>query len=118
MTVASIVFAVLLAIGFLPLGAVKVLAVADMRQRGEHFGYSVTAFRGIGVLEIAGALGMLAGTMWWPIGAAAGIGLMLLMIGALITHMKAGDSVGEYAPSIGVGVLAVAYVVTAFGAHL
>ena len=43
---------------------------------------------------------------------------MLLMIGAVITHVKAGDSAGEYAPSIGSGVLAVAYVVTVFGAHL
>ncbi|MFI7665620.1 DoxX family protein [Nocardia sp. NPDC049526] len=118
MTVASVVFAVLLAIGFLPLGVVKVLAVADMRRRAEHFGYSVSAFRGIGVLEIAGALGVLAGLVWWPLGVAAGIGLVLLMIGAVITHVKAGDGVGEYAPSIGSGVLALAYVVTVFGAHL
>ncbi|MEV2221853.1 DoxX family protein [Nocardia vinacea] len=118
MTVASIMFAVLLAIGFLPLGAVKVLALAPMRQRAEHFGYSVSAFRGIGVLEIAGALGVLAGLVCWPLGAAAGIGLVLLMIGAVITHVKAGDSAGEYAPSIGSGVLAIAYVVTVFGAHL
>ncbi|WP_433754397.1 hypothetical protein [Nocardia sp. CA-135398] len=54
MKVASIVFAVLLAIGFLPLGAVEVLAVTAMRQRVEHFAYSVTGFRGIGMLELAG----------------------------------------------------------------
>ncbi|WP_433522678.1 DoxX family protein [Nocardia pseudovaccinii] len=118
MTAASIVFAVLLAVGLLPLGAVKVLAVAAMRQRAEHFGYSVTVFRGIGVLEITGALGVLVGMVWWPLGAAAGIGLVLLMIGAVITHVKVGDGVGEYAPSIGVCVLAIAYVVTVFGAHL
>lgn len=118
MAVVSIMFAVLLAIGFLSLGAVKVLAVAPMRGRAEHLGYSVTAFRGIGVLEIAAAVGVLVGMSWWPLGATAGIGLVLLMIGAVVTHVKAGDSVSQYAPSIGVGVLSLAYVVTVFGAHL
>ncbi|WP_330256940.1 DoxX family protein [Nocardia sp. NBC_00565] len=118
MTVAFIVLAVLLAVGFLPLGAAKVLAVAPIRQRAEQLGFSVTAFRGIGALEIAGALGVLVGIVWWPLGATAGIGLVLLMIGALIAHAKVGDGVGEYAPSIGIGVLALAYVVTVFGAHL
>lgn len=118
MTVASIVLAVLLVLGFLPLGAVKVLAVAAMRESAEHLGYPVAAYRGIGVLEITGSLGMVGGIVWWPLGAAAGIGLVLLMIGAGISHVKAGDGVREYAPAIGVGVLALAYVVTVFGAHL
>ncbi|WP_062993218.1 DoxX family protein [Nocardia anaemiae] len=118
MTVASIVLSVPLVLGFLPLGAAKVLAVAPMRQNAAHLRYSVTAFRGIGVLAIAGALGVLVGMMWWPLGAAAGIGLVLLMIGAVISHMKVGDGVAEYVPAIGVGVLALAYVVTMFGAHL
>ncbi|WP_433714353.1 DoxX family protein [Nocardia sp. CA-084685] len=118
MTVASIVLAVLLALGFLPLGVLKALAVAAMSRRAEHFGYSVPAFRGIGALEIAGALGVLGGIVWSPLGAAAGIGLALLMIGAVFTHVKVGDGVSEYAPSIGVGVLALAYVVTVFGTPL
>ncbi|MFF0456487.1 DoxX family protein [Nocardia africana] len=108
----------LLVLGFLPIGAANVLAVAAMRERAEHLGYSVAAFRGIGVLQIAGALGIVGGFVWWPLGAAAGIGLVLLMIGAVISHVKVGDGLGEYAPAIGVGVLALAYVVTVFGAHL
>jgi hypothetical protein len=83
MTVASIVLAVLLALGFLPLGALKALAVAAMSRRAEHLGYSVPAFRGIGALEIAGALGVLGGIVWWPLGAAAGIGLALYGRGCL-----------------------------------
>ncbi|WP_433623574.1 DoxX family protein [Nocardia sp. CA-120079] len=118
MTIASIVFAVLLAVVFLPAGVAMALAVASMRQRAAHLHYSVTAYRGVGVLAIAGALGVLAGMVWWPLGAAAGIGLVLFMIGAVISHLRVGDGVAEYAPAIGVGVLAVAYVVTVFGAHL
>lgn len=117
MTVASMVLAVLLGAGFLPLGAAKALAVADMRERAEHTGFSVTGYRVIGALEIAGAVGVLVGLVWWPLGAAAGIGLVFMMIGALITHLKIGDGVREYTPAIVCGLIAVVYVVTMFGAH-
>lgn len=113
MNITSVVLAVLLAIVFFPLGIAKVLAVADMRQRAEHTGFSVTAYRGIGALEIAGAVGLLAGLVWWPLGVAAGIGLALMMIGALITHLKIGDRVQEYLPSVVICTLALSYVVIA-----
>jgi hypothetical protein len=44
--------------------------------------------------EFAGALGLLAG-IWWPwLGAAAGIGLVLYFVGAVVSHLRVGDTKG------------------------
>ena len=45
----------------------------------------------LGVLKAAGALGLLVGIGWSPIGTAAAIGLTLFFIAALITHLRARD---------------------------
>jgi hypothetical protein len=66
---------------------------------------------------MAGATGLLIGIVWWPLGAAAGIGLVLMMIGALVTHLRIGDGMRECAPSILIGLIAIAYVATVFGGH-
>lgn len=116
MIIVSTILAVLLAVLFVSLGAGKLLAIPSMRDRAAHVGFTVGAYRGIGVLEIAGALGVLGGIVWWPIGAAAGVGLVLLMIGALATHLRSRDSVGEFAPSVVVGVLSACYLVALFAA--
>ena len=43
------------------LGAAKILAVPPMRAAAAHVGFSVAAYRRIGVLEVAGAVGLLVG---------------------------------------------------------
>ncbi|MBF6296026.1 DoxX family protein [Nocardia amamiensis] len=116
MNVASIVLALLLAVFFLLLGVSKVLAVGPMRERAAHAGFSVSAYRGIGALELAAALGLLGGIVWWPVGAAAGAGLVLLMAGAVVVHRRTGDGVREFAPAVGTGLMAVSYIVTVLGA--
>ncbi|MEU2035230.1 DoxX family protein [Nocardia amamiensis] len=116
MKVASIVLALLLAVFFLLLGMSKVLAVGSMRERAAHTGFSVSAYRKIGALELAAALGLLGGIVWWPVGAAAGAGLVLLMAGAVVVHRRTGDAVREFAPAIGTGLIAVSYLVTVLGA--
>ncbi|MEU8150094.1 DoxX family protein [Nonomuraea sp. NPDC048901] len=47
--------------------------------------------RTIGVLEIAGALGLVTGLLWRPIAVAAAAGLTLLLIGAIGYHARACD---------------------------
>ncbi len=44
----------------------------------------------LAALKLAGALGLLAGLWLQPIGIAAGVGLVLYFIGAVITHIRAG----------------------------
>lgn len=43
-------------------------------------------------LEIAGALGLLVGLAWWPLGVAAAAGVMLYFVGALGFHARARDT--------------------------
>jgi len=48
----------------------------------------------LAVCEFAGALGLLAG-MWRPkLGVAAGIGLVLYFVGAIVSHLRVGDFKG------------------------
>lgn len=48
-------------------------------------------YRTIGSLELAAVTGLLAGLVVLPLGIAAAAGLTLLMIGAIIYHLRAGD---------------------------
>ncbi len=43
----------------------------------------------LGVLKVAGALGLLAGLAVQPLGIAAGVGLVLYFVGAIVTHVRA-----------------------------
>ncbi|MFC6021267.1 DoxX family protein [Plantactinospora solaniradicis] len=45
----------------------------------------------LAVLELAGAVGLVVGLFWWPIGIAAGIGLVLYFAGAISAHLRVGD---------------------------
>ena len=48
----------------------------------------------LAVCEFAGALGLLLGFLWPPLGMAAGIGLVLYFLGATISHLRVGDVKG------------------------
>ncbi|WBB69347.1 DoxX family protein [Micromonospora sp. WMMD812] len=45
----------------------------------------------LAALELAGALGLLAGLLWWPLGVAAGTGLVLYFLGAIGAHLRVRD---------------------------
>jgi len=48
----------------------------------------------LALCEFAGALGLVAG-IWWPaLGVAAAIGLVLYFVGAVISHLRVGDTGG------------------------
>jgi hypothetical protein len=70
-------------------------------------------FPHLAACELAGALGLLAGIAWPPIGLAAALGLIFYFVGAIIAHLRAGDAVGLGAPVYLFG-LAVACLVTRF----
>ncbi|MFE5286028.1 DoxX family protein [Nocardia sp. NPDC056611] len=115
MKVVSIVLAGLLTAEFLSFGAAKLAAVASMRKRAADLGYSTTAYRGIGAVEIVAAGGVLAGLTQPSIGMAAGAGLMLLMTGAVASHLRNGDGAVEIAPAAGSALVAAAYIATLVG---
>ncbi|WP_255122872.1 DoxX family protein [Rhodococcus sp. 14-2470-1b] len=61
-------------------------------------------------LEIAGGVGLIVGLFWWPIGAAAAVGVILYFVGAVISHLRVKDTAG-IGPSAFLTVVAVAALV-------
>ncbi len=110
MSLAPGVIGVPLALAFVGAGGAKLAGAAVMRESATHLGVPFTTYRALGALELAGALGVAIGFSNASIGIAAASGLGLLMIGAVATHVKAGDSIGTFAPALTLGVLAAVYV--------
>ena len=114
---ASIALAVLVAVIFTLLGTAKIMALPPMRRRAAEAGFSVDAYRSIGVLEVAGAVGVALGLAVPLLGGVAAAGLLLLLAGAVITHLRARTTGrAKYAPVIVCGVLVAGYLAALNGA--
>ena len=109
------ILAGLLVLAFAAAGSAKLAAVPAMRERAAAVGFSVSAYRRIGMLEVLGVLGLLVGAFVPVIGAAAGVGLLMLLGGALVTHLRNGDGVREIAPALVLGLVTLAYLVLVVG---
>ena len=60
----------------------------------EVIGVPLKYFPLLAACEFAGALGLVFG-IWWPsLGIAAGIGLVLYFVGAIVSHLRVGDVKG------------------------
>ena len=108
-----ITVSLLLAVLCLLPAAGKLTGRSKMRQFAEHFGIPWPRYRLIGVAELAAAAGILIGLWWHPLGLAAAAGMALLLLGALITHRRAGDSAKEMAPALVALAVTIAYLAIA-----
>ena len=91
----------------------KLLGHPKMRQSAAHFGIGWRNYQLIGVAELAAAAGILIGLRWHPLGVAAAAGMVLLLLGAVITHRKAADSGKEMAPALLALAITLAYLAIA-----
>jgi len=91
-TSVATVLGLVLGIGFGALALGKILALPPLRERAHELGFSTSAFRIVGALELAGATGLLTGLLWPPIGYAAAAGLLMLLVGAVISQRRAAGS--------------------------
>jgi hypothetical protein len=107
--------AAVLVVAFGLAGSAKLAAVPAMRARAEHVGLGVEAYRRIGALEILAVLGILVGAAVPVIGVLAATGLVLLLGGAVIAHLRNGDGIRELAPALVLGAVAVAFVTLVLG---
>jgi hypothetical protein len=106
--IAEVIVTALLAALFTFSSLIKLVGVRQSLAIRDHLGVKPMQWRAIGLLELAGVVGVLAGLAWAPIGVAAAIGLALLLLGAIIFHVRARDGAADMAPAvIGLG-LAVA----------
>jgi len=108
-TSVTTLLAFVLGIGFAALALGKILALAPLRERAHELGFSTSAFRIIGALELAGAVGLITGLLWSPIGYAAATGLVLLLIGAVISQLRGRLAPIEFVPALAFGAGTVAY---------
>jgi hypothetical protein len=66
----------------------------QVRVIHETVGVPLKFFRLLAACEFAGALGLLAGIAWPPLGVVGGIGLVLYFVGAVVAHLRVGDFKG------------------------
>jgi hypothetical protein len=108
-----IAVSLLLAAACLLPATAKLAGHPKMRASAAHFSIPWPRYQLIGVAELAGAAGIIAGLRWHRLGVAAAAGMVLLLLGALLTHRRAKDAAKEAAPAllalaITVGYLAIA----------
>jgi hypothetical protein len=110
-TTAIAVGSALVALVMLASGAPKALGQRSAIERVVAVNYSAAAGRIIGFVEVAGAIGVLAGFIWPVIGLLAAAGCAALMAGAAVSHFRAGDGLVRALPAVVVGLLAAAVAV-------
>ena len=102
------ILTIVLAIAFGAAGVAKVLRVPQMRELASQAKFSINSYVVIGMLEIGAAVGLVLGLVYHrlaPLAAAAAIGLTLLMIGAIIVLLRAGNKPKDCVPALSLGVL-------------
>ena len=105
MPIAAIALSGLVALLFVATGMAKLLGHPKMVEASSHLGYSMRAFRIIGLLEVLGALGILLAPLCLPLSVAAATGLILLTIGASLAHVRASDPIRLATPALGCALL-------------
>jgi hypothetical protein len=112
MSVTASIFSVVLFLAFAMAGIQKVRWNPMMSGAAEHLGFTKSAYQRIGMLEIAGAIGVIVGvaangsSFWGVLNEAAAAGLALTMLLAVIMHIRKGDNAKMYAPALVLGVIA------------
>ncbi|WP_165310790.1 DoxX family protein [Microbacterium protaetiae] len=100
MIVVSDVLSGLLAAMFLFSGYRKLRVGEPLVAEADHLRIPVPAYRLIGVPEMLGAAGLIAG-IWWPVlGMAAAAGLLLLLVGAIGSHLRVRDTLPRMLPAL------------------
>jgi hypothetical protein len=112
MFIAYTIIAVLLSAALTMSASLK-LRRAEASVRGIHevVGVPLSWFPYLSGCECAGALGLLLGIAWAPIGIAAAIGVITYMFVAVIAHFRVGDARNIGSPMI-LLVVAIATLVT------
>ncbi|MEU4040200.1 DoxX family protein [Streptomyces collinus] len=106
-----VILTCLIVLIFALLGGAKILALEPMRELAVHAGFTTAAYRVIGASELAGAVGIALGLLVSWCGALAGVGLVVLLTGAAITHLRNGDGVPKLVPAVVCAALVGGYLV-------
>ena len=91
MFLVAVVSGALTALLFLSASLLKLTDQPQAREGQAKFGISATNYKRIGLLELLGVVGVLAGLAVPALGVAAGIGLSVVAVGALVNHLRVND---------------------------
>lgn len=106
MFIAYIVVSSLLALACLASGTIKVTRQPAMVEQLGGLGVAAKHVPVLGALLILGAIGLVVGNWVGALGVAAAGALALYFIGAIITHLRAGDAKGSV-PTVALTVVSV-----------
>jgi uncharacterized membrane protein YphA (DoxX/SURF4 family) len=106
MFIVALILALLLSVAFAGAGVQKLLGSKMMREAADHLKIPYERYRLIGIPELAAVVGLLVGLAFWPLGVAAAAGLVILMVGAVVIHLRSGDKVAQFGMAAVLGVLA------------
>jgi DoxX-like family len=96
----TVVITVLAALLFLAAAWVKFAGEEHAMQTRDRLGFSPGAYRLIGVLEVAGAVGALVGLVVLLLGVTALAGLVLIALGACAAQVRLRNPLAEAAPAV------------------
>ena len=86
----------------------------QMRASAARFGIAWQRYQLIGLAELGAAVGVLAGLLWRPLGLAAGMCLAVLLLAAILTHVRTGDRGRELMPALLILAIDALYLALAF----
>jgi hypothetical protein len=103
-----LVVAILLSVGLVMSGGLKLAKTPRIVECIGGLGVPLSLFPVLAALEIAAAAGLIIGLWFAPLGIAAGVGVILYFTGAVITHLRAHNR--EFAPPLVLGMMGAAAV--------
>jgi hypothetical protein len=96
----------LLGLLYLFTGGAKLAGTEQMTDDFDRFGYSPGFRLFTGLLEVSGAGLLLAGYEWPMLAGWGALLILVVMVGALATHVRVGDGLAQMAPPVVLGLLA------------
>lgn len=111
----SAALACLIVLIFALLGVAKIMALGPMPELAAHAGFTIRVYRVIGALELAGAIGVAIGPVLPLFEELAGLGLLMLLAGAVTTHVRKGDQLPKLVPAMVCAALVAWYLVLLAG---
>jgi uncharacterized membrane protein YphA (DoxX/SURF4 family) len=103
--------AIILAVSFVFTGLPMATGQPSSVEQGRHLRFSPRNYRLLGLVQIVGAVALAIGVFWEPLALAAAAGFSLMMIGAVVTHLRAGDPAAKVFPATLFGLASIATVV-------
>lgn len=116
MHIALIVVSALLVVVLLGSAGAKLAKADRIVESMSTVGVPQGALPLLAAAEIAGAIGLIAGFFWWPLGVAAAIGVVLYFAGAVGSHLRVKDF-ANVAPAAVLGILAIGELVLLIATH-